>query len=203
MGRPIPDSCAATNFWHHGHTLMSPTVSGVQFDECRHLRLHRLDERGEPFFEIGHGASIGHLSALDESHDRYQRLTTFNSDDGALIEDDLVAAIFVLGDDRPEPWLANLQSLHLCLDLALGGLIDEVQSARSGAGPIAYPPQSEVARQRNWIGGCSREGQVICVAQYLYLLRARTPQIRERFAIEERAEIGIQIASPRPKEERG
>ncbi|HET7154194.1 MAG TPA: hypothetical protein VFI87_02380, partial [Hyphomicrobiaceae bacterium] len=36
------------NFWHHGHTLMSPTASGVQFDECRYLRLHRFDERAEP-----------------------------------------------------------------------------------------------------------------------------------------------------------
>jgi hypothetical protein len=43
---------------------MSPTVSGVQFDECRHLRLHRFDERGEPFFEIGHGAALTGAATL-------------------------------------------------------------------------------------------------------------------------------------------
>ena len=41
-----------------------------------------------------------------------------------------------LRDDRPEPWLPDRQCLHLGLDLALGGLIGEVQRAISDAGAI-------------------------------------------------------------------
>src|SRR5262249_27027933 len=112
----------------------------------------------------------------------------------------LVAAIFVLGDDRPEPWPPDRQCLHLGLDLALAGLIGQVQRATSGAGPFAYPPQNQVARLRDWTGGRGREGQIISVAQYLYFFRPRAPQSSERFTIEERAEVGIQIAGPRLKE---